>query len=264
MEEILINNAVHETRVALLEDNVLQELRIERNSATSLVGNIYLGVVAKVLPGMQSAFVEIGLSRAAFLHVGDMRQAHQEDGTLLPIERILHDGQIILVQVSKDQIGTKGARLTTEISLAGRLLVYLPYDSHIGVSQRIEDEAERERLKEAIEILSQTEGPHTGGFIVRTSGEDSQQDDFINDMKYLEKQWKVIVEKTRLRLFFLAMFPFPKKCSGIWLVKKPARSMWIVLKYLKTFKNSLPSLFLRRNLCLPCTKTNVPCLISSG
>lgn len=198
MEEILINNAVHETRVALLEDNVLQELRIERNSATSLVGNIYLGVVAKVLPGMQSAFVEIGLSRAAFLHVGDMRQAHQEDGTLLPIERILHDGQIILVQVSKDQIGTKGARLTTEISLAGRLLVYLPYDSHIGVSQRIEDEAERERLKEAIEILSQTEGPHTGGFIVRTSGEDSQQDDFINDMKYLEKQWKVIVEKTRV------------------------------------------------------------------
>ena len=97
MQEILINNAVHETRVAVLEDGVLQELRIERNADVSLIGNIYLGVVGKVLPGMQSAFVEIGLSRAAFLHVSDMRQAHQENGGTLPIERLLHDGQVVLV-----------------------------------------------------------------------------------------------------------------------------------------------------------------------
>ena len=104
MQEILINNAVHETRVAVLEDGVLQELRIERNADVSLIGNIYLGVVGKVLPGMQSAFVEIGLSRAAFLHVSDMRQAHQENGGTLPIERLLHDGQVVLVQVAKDPI----------------------------------------------------------------------------------------------------------------------------------------------------------------
>ena len=164
MQEILINNAVHETRVAVLEDGVLQELRIERNADVSLIGNIYLGVVGKVLPGMQSAFVEIGLPRAAFLHVSDMRQAHQENGGTLPIERLLHDGQVVLVQVAKDPIGTKGARLTTEISLAGRLLVYLPYTSHIGVSQKIEDEAERERLKEAVAKLTEEQGIPKGGF----------------------------------------------------------------------------------------------------
>ena len=198
MQEILINNAVHETRVAVLEDGVLQELRIERNADVSLIGNIYLGVVGKVLPGMQSAFVEIGLSRAAFLHVSDMRQAHQENGGTLPIERLLHDGQVVLVQVAKDPIGTKGARLTTEISLAGRLLVYLPYTSHIGVSQKIEDEAERERLKEAVAKLTEEQGIPKGGFIVRTSGEDAKPEDFVNDMKYLEKLWLDIEAKTHI------------------------------------------------------------------
>ena len=197
MQEILINNAVHETRVAVLEDGVLQELRIERNADVSLIGNIYLGVVGKVLPGMQSAFVEIGLSRAAFLHVSDMRQAHQENGGTLPIERLLHDGQVVLVQVAKDPIGTKGARLTTEISLAGRLLVYLP-SSHIGVSQKIEDEAERERLKEAVAKLTEEQGIPKGGFIVRTSGEDAKPEDFVNDMKYLEKLWLDIEAKTHI------------------------------------------------------------------
>ena len=198
MQEILINNAVHETRVAVLEDGVLEELRIERNADVSLIGNIYLGVVGKVLPGMQSAFVEIGLPRAAFLHVSDMRQAHQENGGTLPIERLLHDGQVVLVQVAKDPIGTKGARLTTEISLAGRLLVYLPYTSHIGVSQKIEDEAERERLKEAVAKLTEEQGIPKGGFIVRTSGEDAKPEDFVNDMKYLEKLWLDIEAKTHI------------------------------------------------------------------
>lgn len=198
MQEILINNAVHETRVAVLEDGVLEELRIERNADVSLIGNIYLGVVGKVLPGMQSAFVEIGLPKAAFLHVSDMRQAHQENGGTLPIERLLHDGQVVLVQVAKDPIGTKGARLTTEISLAGRLLVYLPYTSHIGVSQKIEDEAERERLKEAVAKLTEEQGIPKGGFIVRTSGEDAKPEDFVNDMKYLEKLWLDIEAKTHI------------------------------------------------------------------
>lgn len=198
MQEILINNAMHETRVAVMEDGALQELRIERNADVSMIGNIFLGIVGKVLPGMQSAFIEIGLPRAAFLHVGDMRQAHQDNGTITPIERLLHDGQVVLVQVAKDPIGTKGARLTTEISLAGRLLVYLPYNSHIGVSQKIEDEAERERLKEAVTKLTESVGEHTGGFIVRTSGEDAKPEDFLSDMKYLEKIWKDIEAKTHV------------------------------------------------------------------
>ena len=197
MQEILINSSIHEARVAVLEDGTLQELRIERFAEASLIGNIYLGIVGKVLPGMQSAFIEIGLPRAGFLHVGDMRQAQQENGTA-PIEKLLHEGQVVLVQVAKDPIGTKGARLTTEISLAGRLLVYLPFDSHIGVSQKIEDSAERERLKEAVELITKTEGPQKGGFIVRTSGEDAQPEDFVNDMKFLVKQWQGIEKKTHV------------------------------------------------------------------
>ncbi len=194
MQEILINTSFHETRVAVLNNGNLEELRIDRIADASMIGNIYLGVVSKVLPGMQSAFVEIGLAKAGFLHVGDLRQA----GKNVPIEKVLHEGQTVLVQVSKDPIGTKGARLTTEISLAGRLLVYLPYDSHIGVSQKIEDEAERERLKEAVETVTQTEGAQKGGFIVRTIGEDAQPEDFVNDMKYLVKQWHEIEEKTHV------------------------------------------------------------------
>ena len=146
-EEILINVTPQETRVAVLERPV-QELQIERAASRGLVGNIYLGTVARVLPGMQSAFVEIGLERAAFLHVADIWEHRAErprrQRPRRPIEKILHEGQSLLVQVVKDPIGTKGARLSTQVSLAGRLLVYLPQDSHIGISQRIEDEAERE------------------------------------------------------------------------------------------------------------------------
>ena len=154
-DEILINVTPQETRVAMLEQGVVQELHIERASARGLVGNIYLGRVARVLPGMQSAFVEIGLERAAFLHIADIWEHRQNGhgGTERPIERILHEGQSLLVQVIKDPIGTKGARLSTQISLAGRLLVYLPQDSHIGISQRIEDEAEREILRQKLQQL---------------------------------------------------------------------------------------------------------------
>ena len=139
--EILINVTPPETRGAMLEQGVVQELHVERASARGLVGNICLGRVARVLPGMQSAFVEIGLERAAFLHIADIWEHRQNShGEHRPIERILHEGQTLLVQVIKDPIGTKGARLSTQLSLAGRLLVYLPQDSHIGISQRIENE----------------------------------------------------------------------------------------------------------------------------
>ena len=117
------------------------------------MGNIYLGRVCRVLPGMQSAFVEIGLARAAFLHVADIWMARNGDGQVKPIEKILSEGQTLLVQVVKDPIGTKGARLSTQVSIAGRLLVYLPQDPHIGISQRIEDVAERENLREKVHSL---------------------------------------------------------------------------------------------------------------
>src|SRR5213592_803302 len=140
--EILINVTPQETRVAMLEQGVVQELHIERSSARGLVGNICVGRVARVLPGMQSAFVEIGLERAAFLHIADIwehRKSTLSAAPAKPIERILSEGQSRLVQVIKDPIGTKGARLSTQISIAGRLVVYLPQDPHIGISQRIED-----------------------------------------------------------------------------------------------------------------------------
>jgi ribonuclease G len=151
-EDILINVTPQETRVAVIEHGVTQELHIERASARGFVGNIYMGKVVRVLPGMQSAFVDIGGERAAFLHVADIwgNRVNGESG--LPIERLLNEGQSLMVQVIKDPIGTKGARLSTQISIAGRLLVYLPQESHIGISQRIEDEEDRE-LASDVEYL---------------------------------------------------------------------------------------------------------------
>jgi ribonuclease G len=186
-EEILINVTPQETRVAVMQQGVVQELHVERSSSRGLVGNIYLGEVSRVLPGMQSAFIQIGLDRAAFLHVADIwahRQSHDE---AKPIERILHDGQKILVQVIKDPIGTKGARLSTQVSIAGRLLVYLPQESHIGISQRIEDEAERALLREKVQHLIPAE--ETGGFIVRTMAESASDKELAADIEYLRKLW---------------------------------------------------------------------------
>jgi ribonuclease G len=196
--EILINVTPQETRVAMLEQGVVQELHIERASARGLVGNICLGRVARVLPGMQSAFVEIGLERAAFLHIADIWE-HRQNGhggsDSRPIEKILHEGQPLLVQVIKDPIGTKGARLSTQVSLAGRLLVYLPQDSHIGISQRIEDEAEREILREKLQLLL-PEGM-TGGFIIRTMAETATEREMKNDIDYLTKLWRDLNEGAR-------------------------------------------------------------------
>lgn len=191
LNDILMSITPRESRVAIITDGELQDIFIERLVARGLVGNVYLGRVVRVLPGMQSAFVDIGLERTGFLHVADLFEAHSEDGETKPIERVLHEGQSLMVQVAKDPIGTKGARLTTTISLAGRKLVYLPRDPHIGVSQRIEDEAMREHLKELLtSIRPETE---KGGYIIRTSAEEgATAEEFEQDMAYLGRLWKEI------------------------------------------------------------------------
>ena len=194
MEDILINITPQETRVAVLLAGVVQELHVERSATRGLVGNIYLGRVARVLPGMQSAFIDIGLERAAFLHVADIweyRQFTQEKPP--PIERLIHEGDTLLVQVIKDPIGTKGARLSTQVSLAGRMLVYLPQDPHIGISQRIEDEAERAQLRETLQRLLPP--GEKGGYIIRTSAEDATEQDLANDLEYLSVLWRRILER---------------------------------------------------------------------
>jgi ribonuclease G len=191
-EEILINVTPQETRVAVAGSGVVQELLIERAASRGLVGNIYMGRVARVLPGMQSAFLEIGLERAAFLHVADIWE-HRKGITgepAKPIEKILAEGDPLLVQVVKDPIGSKGARLSTQISIAGRLLVHLPYDPHIGISQRIEDEGGRQALRDRLKELVPAD--EKGGFIVRTLAETATEEELRADLEYLRHLWKVI------------------------------------------------------------------------
>ncbi len=201
-EEILVNHSAHETRIAIVQQGAVQELMIERAATRGLTGNVYLGKVSRVLPGMQSAFVDIGLDRAAFLHVADLwqsRAAHPNpaSGHTLPIEKVLFEGKPLLVQVIKDPLGTKGARLSTQISIAGRLLVYLPQDPHIGVSQRIEDDGERVALRQRLQkILPDDE---KGGFIIRTSAEDATEEDFAADFDYLRKRWHQILDASQLK-----------------------------------------------------------------
>ena len=194
-EDILVNVTPQETRVALMLAGVVQELHVERSSALGLVGNVYMGKVARVLPGMQSAFIDIGWERAAFLHVADIWEARHNGEAPKPIERMLSEGQGLMVQVVKDPIGTKGARLSTQISVAGRLLVYLPQESHIGISQRIEDEAERTVLREKLMHLL-PEGT-SGGFIIRTVAEAASERELSFDIEYLRKVWAGIQEKSR-------------------------------------------------------------------
>ena len=189
MEEILINVTPQETRVAITAAGVVQELLIERAASRGLVGNIYVGRVARVLPGMQSAFVEIGLERAAFLHVADIWDRRDR-----PIEKILSEGEPVLVQVVKDPIGSKGARLSTQLSIAGRLLVYLPHDPHIGISQRIEDEGGRAALRERLKELVPAD--EKGGFIVRTLAEAAGEEELRADLAYLRELWKAVGERS--------------------------------------------------------------------
>jgi ribonuclease G len=187
-EEILINVTPQETRVAVMQQGVMQELHIERGSQRGLVSNVYVGKVKRVLPGMQSAFIDIGLERSAFLHVADIWE-NRANGEVpaKPIEKVLFEGQSLLVQVIKDPIGTKGARLSTQLSFAGRLLVYLPQESHIGVSQRIENEEERESLRAKLQQVLPAE--HKGGYIIRTLAESASDNELRADVAYLDKLW---------------------------------------------------------------------------
>ena len=194
-EDILINITPQETRVAVIEHGVTQELHLERASARGFVGNIYMGRVVRVLPGMQSAFVNIGGERAAFLHVADIWGNRINGDPGMPIEKLLNEGQDLMVQVIKDPIGTKGARLSTQISIAGRLLVFLPQESHIGISQRIEDEGERVQLREKLQhLIPENE---TGGFIIRTMAETASDRELVSDIEYLRKLWHDIQEQAR-------------------------------------------------------------------
>lgn len=190
-DEFLVNFTPQETRVALLQDGVVQELHIERANGRGILGNVYLGQVVRVLPGMQSAFIEIGLSRTAFLQVGDIWGADR------PIERLLSEGQRLMVQILKEPIGTKGARLTTQISLAGRLLVYLPLEKHIGISQRIGDEAARHSLRERILRLLPEDCADKGGYIARTMSEDASEEDLAADITYLHRLWAEILSRNQ-------------------------------------------------------------------
>ena len=189
-EEILINFTPQETRVAVMYQGAVQELHIERCASRGFVGNVYVGRIVRILPGMQSAFIEIGLDRTAFLHVADIREPRPSDEPLRPIERLLFEGQNILVQVIKDPMGSKGARLSTQVSIAGRMLVYLPQDKHIGISQRIEKEAEREARREKLARLVPDD--EAGGFIVRTMAENASEAELAKDIEYLRKIWRDI------------------------------------------------------------------------
>ena len=192
-EEILINITPMESRVAVVENGVLQEVHVERTQRRGIVGNIYKGKVVRVLPGMQAAFVDIGLSRAAFIHAADITA--REGMTGEGISGLVHEGQALVVQVTKDPIGSKGARLTTNLSIPSRYLVYMPSSSHIGVSLKIEEEAERERLKQAVTECLASEGlEEKGGFIIRTATEGADMSAIMLDIRYLHRLWEQVRE----------------------------------------------------------------------
>lgn len=199
-EDILINVTPFETRVALVSQGAVQELHMERAIQRGKVGNVYLGKVVRVLPGMQSAFIDIGLEKAAFLHIADLRENRAERNQSLtptPIEKLLFEGQSLMVQVIKDPLGTKGARLSTQISIAGRMLVYLPHEPHIGISQKIGSEAERQILRDRVQALVPKD--EKGGFIVRTQAEGATDEELTTDLEYLKILWTAVQGVARTR-----------------------------------------------------------------
>ncbi len=194
--EILVNIGPQETRVALVEGGATQEVHVQRASRHGLTGNIYKGVVQRVLPGMQAAFVEIGLERTAFLHVADMVPSPNGSGhapELPPITQLVHESQQVLVQIVKDPIGSKGARLTKLLSVPSRYLVLLPHERNVGVSARIENEAERLRLKGILEQVQQELAPNFG-VIARTAAENAEPEALANDLRFLLRLWTSISE----------------------------------------------------------------------
>ncbi len=222
MQDILINWAPQETRVAVVENGAVQELHLERALERGRVGNIYTGRVARVLPGMQSAFVEVGLERAAFLHIADVHvngigTSRAENGSAgaargervnpppPPIERVVFEGQTLTVQVIKDPIGTKGARLSTQVSIAGRLLVFLPQDTHIGISQKIGSQDLREQLRARMTALAEADDAARtasgaealgGGFILRTNAVEASDEELADDIRYLRTTWSRVRDRS--------------------------------------------------------------------
>ncbi|SDL86188.1 RNAse G [Franzmannia pantelleriensis] len=194
--EVLINLTPMETRVAVVENGVLQEAFIERSRRRGIVGNIYKGKVVRVLPGMQAAFIDIGLDRAAFIHAHDVMPANTPSDEQVSIGHLLHEGQALVVQVTKDPIGSKGARLTTHLSVPSRFLVYMPDSPHNGVSQRIEDDTERERLRQLTEqCQGEQELEISGGFIIRTAAEGVGHEELYADMHFLLRLWRKVSER---------------------------------------------------------------------
>lgn len=195
-EELLINVTPRETRIAVLENGVLQEVYIERASKRGLVGNIYKGKVVRVLPGMQAAFIDIGLERAAFLHESDIVAANQDNGNGKEgITQLLREGQEVLVQVIKDPLGSKGARLTTQLSIAARFLVFMPGIAHIGVSQKIVAEEERNRLRDGVRNVVGEDTDH--GYIIRTVTEGCSEQSLADDVHFLQRMWGAIQERQK-------------------------------------------------------------------
>ncbi len=215
-DEILINVTPRETRVAVVENGVLQEILIERAGKRGLVGNIYKGQVCRVLPGMEAAFVDIGLERAAFLHVSDIRSEYVLDkgppditvtatggDRTLAITDLVREGQNLVVQVIKDPIGTKGARLTTHITLPSRFLVFLADSDVAGVSVKIDGERERQRLKEMVNAFRTEFG---GGYIVRTAAEGAEAWALRADMQFLQRLWSSIQDRIRETSGMIALY----------------------------------------------------------
>ncbi|MGB2064412.1 MAG: ribonuclease G [Marinomonas gallaica] len=192
-EDVLINVTPMEIRVALVENGVLQEVYIERSTRKGIVGNIYQGKVVRVLPGMQAAFVDIGLERAAFIHVSEVA----DRDAINPSDQIgdyLREGQSLVVQVTKDPISTKGARLTTHLSIPSRYLVYMPDQAHVGVSQRIEDEVERDRLKSLVSKALE-DRDETSGYILRTAAERAGEEEILSDINFLTRLWQSVKKR---------------------------------------------------------------------
>ncbi|WP_290652739.1 ribonuclease G [Aquisalimonas sp.] len=201
-QEILMNCTPQETRVAVVENGVLQEVSVERARRRGLVGNIYKGWVQRVLPGMQAAFIEVGLERTAFLHASDVAVASDSEagetrlrGPVPDIQALLHDGQEIIVQVIKDPMGSKGARLTTHLTIPSRYLVMLPRSRNLGVSARIEDAAERERLRTIGQRFLEEGDP--GGYIIRTAAERASEAALEADRRFLCKLWEDVAARAQ-------------------------------------------------------------------
>ena len=197
-EEILVNVTPMETRVAVIDNGSTQDIHIERSVSRGIVGNIYAGKVVRVLPGMQAAFVDIGAERTSFIHVSDIvsldeRGREDRSRNSDSIRDHLHDGKKVIVQVTKDPIGTKGARLTTQLSVSSRYLVFMPQSDHVGVSQRIDDSEERSRLQQVLaDALVEEEMQDSGGYILRTAAEGVGSDEIRLDLRFLKRLWAAV------------------------------------------------------------------------